>query len=84
VSQRDWLHQTYGQFATNIGVSPVFALRTQTKLIPAFAILHLCAALDPHTDGILNAKKKGSASNALTSLAGQTDDPHYGWRRPGY
>jgi hypothetical protein len=23
-----------------------------------------------HTDGIVNAKKKGSASNALTSLAG--------------
>jgi hypothetical protein len=32
---------------------------------------------------IVNAKKKRSASNALTSLAGQTDHPHDGWRRLG-
>jgi hypothetical protein len=49
-----------------------------------FTILHISAALDPHTDGIVNAKKKGSASDALTSLAGQTDGPHDGWRCPGY
>jgi hypothetical protein len=54
------------------------------SFLPAFAILHICAALDPHTDGIVNAKKKGSASNALTSLAGQTDRPHDAWRCPGY
>jgi hypothetical protein len=53
------------------------------SFFPAFAILHICAALDPHTDGIVNAKKKGSASNALTSLAGKTDHPHYGWRCSG-
>jgi hypothetical protein len=35
-------------------------------------------------DGIVNATKKGSASNALTSLGGQTGHPNYGWRCPGY
>jgi hypothetical protein len=49
---------------------------------PAFTILHICAALDPHTYG--KPTKKGSASNALTSLAGHTDCPHDGWRCPGY
>ena len=36
VSQRDWLHETYGQYATNIGVSRVFTLGAQTKLFPSF------------------------------------------------
>jgi hypothetical protein len=49
-----------------------------------FTILHISAALNPHTDGIVDAKKNGSASNALTSLAGQIDGPHDGWRCPGY
>jgi hypothetical protein len=31
----------------------------------------------------LNAKKKGSASNALTSLAGNAYHPRDGWRCPG-
>jgi hypothetical protein len=48
-----------------------------------FAILHICVAFDPHTDGTVNAKKKEGASNALTSLAGQTHHSHYGWRCPG-
>jgi hypothetical protein len=54
------------------------------SFFPAFSILHICDALDPHTDGIVNAKKTGNASNALTSLAGQTYHPHDGWRCPGY
>jgi hypothetical protein len=33
--------------------------------------------------GIVNAKTKGSTSNALTSLAGNTYHPHDGWRCPG-
>jgi hypothetical protein len=53
------------------------------SFFPALAILHICAALDPHTDGIVNAKQKGSASHALTSLAGQTYHPHDGWRCTG-
>jgi hypothetical protein len=40
--------------------------------------------LDPHTDGIVNAKKKGSALNALTTLVNQTEHSDYGWRRLGY
>jgi hypothetical protein len=54
------------------------------EFFPGFAILHICAALEPHTDGTVNAKKKGSASYALTSLAGQTGYPRYGWRCSGY
>jgi hypothetical protein len=57
--------------------------QTQTE-IPSFLCFHICDALDPHTDGIVNAKKKGSASNAHSSLAGQTDRRHHGWRCPGY
>jgi hypothetical protein len=34
--------------------------------------------------GIINVKKTGGALNARTSLAGQTDHPHYGWRCPRY
>jgi hypothetical protein len=58
--------------------------RSKRSFSRAFAIFHICAALNPHTDGIIDAEKKGGASNALTSLAGQTDHPHYGWRCPGY
>jgi hypothetical protein len=52
--------------------------------LPAFVILHICASLDLHTDGIVNAKKKGSASNAFTLLARQTYHPRAGWRCPVY
>jgi hypothetical protein len=51
---------------------------------PAFSILRIRAASGPHTDGIVNGKKKGASSNALTSLARQTDHPLNGRRRPGF
>jgi hypothetical protein len=50
---------------------------------PTFPILCIRAALGPHA-GVVNATKKGRASNALTSLAGHTGHPRYGWRCPGH
>jgi hypothetical protein len=37
------------------------------SFFPAFANVHICAPLDPHTDRFVNATKK-EAQNALTSL----------------
>jgi hypothetical protein len=52
------------------------------SFFPGFSIVHICDALDPQTDGTVNAKRK--TSNALTSMAGQIYHPHDGWRCPGY
>jgi hypothetical protein len=56
--------------------SDEIARRSKQSFSPAFAVFHICAALNPHTDGIVDAEKKGGASNALTSLVGQTGRPH--------
>jgi hypothetical protein len=58
--------------------------RDSFSFFPAFSICsYIWGALDPHTDGIVNAKKKGSESNVPTSLAGNAYHPHDGWRCPG-
>jgi hypothetical protein len=44
---------------------PRLCIRRNKAFFPAFAIRDICAVLDPHTGGIVNAKKKGSGPNAL-------------------
>src|SRR5271163_2089328 len=51
---------------------------TRASVAGLEAILHICAALDPHTDGIVNAKKKGSAFKC-PHLAGWPDLPSPSW-----
>jgi hypothetical protein len=63
-------------------VNPM-ALLVALQRLECLQPVHICVAFDPHTDGTVNAKKKEGASNALTSLAGQTHHSHYGWRCPG-
>jgi hypothetical protein len=58
-------------------------LQTDPKATPAEAVVFIFVPLDPDTDGIVNAKKKGTAANVPTSLVGNADNPHDGWRRPG-
>jgi hypothetical protein len=53
-------------------------------LFPKRCLFFIFVPLWTRADNIVNVKEKGSASNALNSLAGQTDDPRYGWRRPRY
>jgi hypothetical protein len=54
------------------------------SFVPDFAVVHVFAALGSHNDGIITAENEGSASNAPTSLAGQTHHPDDRRRCPSY